>query len=177
MQSPVSLTKRIALHEQGSVCLRLAQCAAQETTLEIVVEGWRPTLHDWDETEVSRNLKIGWCWSIRLNWDRKEQGGCCFCLVRPMWVRTWFSHFVPLPPCWSVSQGMKRQQDAGLDGEGDREGGKSFLLAFYPPTLPLKLEPPWLVSNHKLWWMCVTYVALSKAAQQIKVLAGINLGG
>ena len=108
---------------------------------------------------VDQTLKIKW------------QGGCCFCLAR-----TWFSHFVPLPPCWSMSQGTKRQQDAGLDGEGDREGGKSFLLDFYPPTLPLKLEPPWLVSNHKLWWMCVTYVALSKAAQQIKVLAGINLG-
>ena len=36
MQSPVSLTKMTALQEQGSLCLMLAQCAAQETALEIV---------------------------------------------------------------------------------------------------------------------------------------------
>ena len=94
MQSPVSLTNTIALQEQGSLCLRLAQCAAQETTLEIVVEGWRPTVHDWEETEVSSNLKIRWCWSIRF-WNSQA----C--------RRTWFSRFVPLPPCWSKSLGMR----------------------------------------------------------------------
>ena len=36
MQSSVSLTKMMALQEQGSLCLMLAQCAAQETALEIV---------------------------------------------------------------------------------------------------------------------------------------------